>query len=182
MELGTGETSLALMKGALAHLSPYAVLYSGTGEMGLGQPDLAAEVPVEVETGTHTDSVDSETRRYQPAEQLEHPEETDRTAKEGHAVYTLGAMLYEMVTGYVPYAGYMGEDVGNMVVRGAQMDFEAMHHVDGVVAGLVEACLRFNGSERPSLKKICDTLAPHLGDTPLGAAPHTTHQSEALSS
>ena len=166
---------LALLRGALNTLSPYSILFEQKDDEADKEDDdsnhyynqsicLASinphtEVRVELETGTQIQTIGNEILRYQSVDMIQHPEEIDKTTREKNAVYTIGMILYEMMSGSMPYSGYSSHDVVELLCQGIHIDLSLLEASNRSLVSLIQHATSPSHSSRPSLAEFRTSLA-----------------------
>ena len=74
-------------------------------------------------------------------------------------IYSFGMMLYEMLTGFIPFEGYDSNQIQSFVLAGQRPPFP--EGIPMQIQSIIQKCWSQNPDERPSLNDITQMLKKH---------------------
>lgn len=107
---------------------------------------------------------------YMPPEQaLGDMEQVDNLSD----IYSLGAVLYEMVSGYCPYTGKTPDEVLSALIKDPpEALLSHVPSLPGEVVGIIEKAMAREKSKRyPAAKHLAEDIENYLADRPLNEEP-----------
>jgi len=141
-------------------IKPANILISTKGEVKLTDFGIAAVTDEEEEEGLTKDGATLGTPSYMAPEQFEDSKSVDVRAD----IYSLGVMLYEMVTGQKPFPGGFSAQSLALIQRGKYKPARKINpEVSRFVNRVIRKCMRVNPRRRfPDVGRVLKVVSPRL--------------------
>ena len=164
-ELYSGEThslSRNELQSILYNLSPYTLVYDRKGDLCFSvlpsSPNFNFSVPIST-VSTECEAIQTALSRYQSPSRLSHPNDHTMETDECDAVYTIGLILCECLTGQIVFDGYETERLKQIIPLGVKPDTSTILSPAHHLLSLISNCLSASGSSF-TLQSILDEFAP----------------------
>ncbi|KAK2954329.1 hypothetical protein BLNAU_10661 [Blattamonas nauphoetae] len=161
---------------ALSALNPHRIVFDNeTISIVLNHPTQTAPLSINHNRQPHSlhpsvslKSGPNEGERWEAPEVKRDEQPKNEYDQAKASVFSLGLVMFEMVTMTVPFGEVDGVNAHRQIVSGSLPDLSKIE--DDSTRDLISSCLSFNPNERPSLSSLSDSLSELVLTDPSTAA------------